>query len=95
MSIDVIDRIWEELTGRVGTDLRGVTKYDSRGYEPRMREDVLEQHMTEEDGALVDQTVVDQFSEPVLSSRFETGELGAVVRVFEDGGRCSGRTVET
>lgn len=84
MSTDIIDRIWAEMTDRIGTDLRVVTQYDSRGYETRMREDVREQYSTEEDRELVDQTIVDQFSEQALSSQFKTGELEAVVRVFEE-----------
>lgn len=83
------------MTGRFGFDLHTVTQDDSQEEATRTREDVREQCTTEEDPELVDQIIVDKSSEQTWRSPVSNGDLGAILRVFEESWMVSWKHVET
>lgn len=84
MSPDLVDTVWDAVVGRVGDDLRVVTRYEAGDFETRMREDVRAAYTTSEDRVVVDETIIDQLSRPRTERAFRAGVLRAVVRVFDD-----------
>lgn len=84
MAEGIVRELWDALYEVVGEDLRVVTRYDGVEYETTMREDVRDQYTAGEDREIVDDTVVKQIGLRETESAFETGDLEAVVRVFED-----------
>lgn len=80
----IVDRIWADLHERVGDDLRAVTRYDSREFETRMREDVRERYTDREDRAIVDDIIVRQLNLLETERRFDAGRLEANVNAFEE-----------
>jgi hypothetical protein len=81
--MSIVDRVWTDLHERLGEDLRVVTRYESREFETRMREDVRERYTDDEDRAIVDDIIVRQLGLSDTERRFEAGELEANVHVFE------------
>lgn len=79
----IVDRVWTDLHERVGGDLRAVTRYDTREFETRMREDVRERYSESEDRAIVDDTIVRQLGLFDTERRFDAGRLEANLNVFE------------
>jgi hypothetical protein len=78
-----VDGVWADLHERVGDDLRAVTRYESREFETRMREDVRERYTDDEDRAIVDDVIVRQLGLLDTERRFDAGRLEANVNVFE------------
>ena len=60
-----------------------VTRYDSREFETRMRDDVRERYTEEENRAIVDDVIVRQLGLLDAERRFDAGRLEANVTVFE------------
>jgi hypothetical protein len=69
----IVDRVWTDLHERVGDDLRVVTRYETREFETRMREDVRERYTADEGRAIVDDTIVRQLGLFDTERRFEAG----------------------
>lgn len=84
MPTTVVDAVWDEMYDRVGVDLRTVTGYDNIEFETRMREDVRAQYTDTDDVQIIDDTIVDQFSERRLEEKYNMGELHATVRYFDE-----------
>ncbi|MFB6304034.1 MAG: hypothetical protein ABEH47_02620 [Haloferacaceae archaeon] len=84
MAAALVDRVWSDLSDRVGDDLRAVTRYQGGRFETRMRGDVRERYDRTEDQRIVDETVVDQLRGSDVSERFRAGDLRALVRFFEE-----------
>lgn len=79
----VLDQVWETMAECAGEDLRDVTKYEGTDFETRMRENVSNQYTADEDRDLVTETIIDQLSELDIEAQFKTGNLEALIRVFE------------
>lgn len=84
MAPGVVDRVWAEVSERVGDDLRVVTRYDGGRFDTRMRDDVRRLYTAAEDQRVVDDTVVDQLRVRDVAERFRAGPLRAHVLVFEE-----------
>lgn len=84
MSGSLVDRVWADVGDRVGDDLRVVTRFDGSDFETRMREDIREQYTESEDRRVVDDTILKHLSLSDTESRFKTGEVHGLVRVFEE-----------
>lgn len=83
MSKVSVERIWDDLTEKVGDDLRGVTRYEGRDLETKLREDVREQYSRSEDRKLVDNLIIDQLRFEETEAAFKTGHRRGIVRIFE------------
>jgi hypothetical protein len=79
----IVDLVWTALHERFGEDLRVVTRYESREFETRMREDVRARYTAEEDRRIVDDVIVRQLGLFDTERRFDAGRLDATVHVFE------------
>lgn len=77
-------RIWDDVTERVGDDLRVVTRYGPQEFETRMRDDVRAAYTDAEDRTVVDDTIINQLGLRGTEAAFRTGRLHGVVRVFDD-----------
>ena len=84
MSRELVDDLWAALSEVVGPDLRVVTWHDGRTFETKMREDVREGYTPLDDQAVVDDIVGWQLRLPGVEDRHDSGELEAIVRVFDD-----------
>lgn len=84
MASDLTRRVWDEMYGRVGEDLRVVTRYEAGDFETVMRDDVRRQYTEGEDQRIVDEAIVDQLSLRREEGAFKTGGLRAIVRAFDD-----------
>ena len=84
MSADLVDRVWNGLYELLDEDLRAVSRYTSRDFETRMRDDVREVVTPDELREAVDDTIIDQLNLATTESVFKAGELQANLRVFED-----------
>ncbi|WP_435125626.1 hypothetical protein [Halobaculum sp. D14] len=84
MSGSLVDRIWDDVSARVGDDLRAVTRYDVDGYETRKRGDVEPQYSDREKREMIDDTIVTQLNLADTETAFKAGELHALVRVFDE-----------
>jgi hypothetical protein len=60
-----------------------VTRYETRAFETRMREDVRERYTDDEDRAIVDDVIVRQLGLLDTERRFDAGRLEATVDVLE------------
>lgn len=80
----LVTKVWEDVSDRVGDDLRVVTRYESTDFETRMRDDVREQYTAAEDRVVVDDTILTQLVVDDTGQSFETGELHGIVRIFDD-----------
>ena len=84
MSEVSIDQIWDDITERVGDDLRGITLYEGTDLETRLRKDVREQYTRTEDRELVDNMIIDQLRLEETETAFNTGQYHAFVRIFDE-----------
>jgi hypothetical protein len=84
MAESLVTRIWDDVTERVGDDLRVVTRYGPQEFETRMRDDVRAAYTDDEDREIVDDTIVKQLGLDDTETAFRTGRLHGVVRVFDD-----------
>ena len=84
MNDTLVDEMWEDVSARVGDDLRVVMRYEATEFEARMRDDVCEMYSAEEDQTAVDDTIVTQLRLAETERAFKAGSLRAVVRVFDD-----------
>lgn len=60
-----------------------MTRYETRAFETRMREDVRERYTDDEDRAIVDDVIVRQLGLLDTERRFDAGRLEATVDEFE------------
>jgi hypothetical protein len=81
---ELVEGLWRALSALVGPELRVVTWYEGRSFETRMRDDVRQQYSALDDQAVVDDIVGWQLRFPGSVDRHNSGELDALVRVFED-----------
>ena len=84
MNRELVEGLWRALSALVGPELRVVTWYEGRSFETRMRDDVRQQYSALDDQAVVDDIVGWQLRFPGSVDRHNSGELDALVRVFED-----------
>lgn len=84
MTDSPVRAVWDEVHDRVGDDLRVVTRFEPRGFETRMRDDVREAYTEAEDQAIVDDTILDQMRLSDFQEEVKAGDLHAVIRVFDD-----------
>lgn len=82
-NVTVVDRVWDEISDRLGGDLRVVTRYEASDFETRMREDVRERYSVDEDWEVVDQTILRQLRLDDVEAAIDAGSLEAQVWVFE------------
>lgn len=78
------ERVWEELEGRYGHDLRAVIRYHPTGYEAHMRDGLREQYSDQQVQSFADEAIVNQIQ---LESKVEAVDFGpfhGVVRIFDD-----------
>ena len=80
----VVTKIWEDVSERVGDDLRVVTWYDAGTFETRMRDDVRAMYTADEDRTIVDDTIVTQLGFLDTENAYKSGTLGGIVRIFDD-----------
>lgn len=84
MTSSLAEKIWDDVSEKVGEDLRAVTRYKAKEFETVMRDDVRERYTTNEDQAVVDHTIINQLSLSDIENAFKTGPLEGFVRVFGD-----------
>lgn len=84
MTGGVVTKIWEDVSERVGDDLRVVTWYDAGTFETRMRDDIRAMYTADEDRAIVDDTIIKQLGFRDTKNAFKSGELDGVVRIFDE-----------
>lgn len=84
MTDSLVERIWADLFQELGEDLRVVTRYESTEFETKMRDDVRARYTREEDRAVVDDTIIKQLGFDETEEAFKTGQLHALVRVFNN-----------
>ncbi|WP_299268256.1 hypothetical protein [Halorientalis sp.] len=84
MGDDLVEDVWDELYERVGDDLRTVVQYDAASSTVKFRPDVKEQYGAAERRRIRDTTIVQQLNHSDQESMFETGEMKALVRVFDE-----------
>jgi hypothetical protein len=84
MSRELVEELWTALSNVVGPDLRVVTWHDGRAFETKMRDDVRARYSSLDDQAVVDDIVGWQLRLPGSEDRHDSGELEAIVRVFEE-----------
>ncbi|WP_299265287.1 hypothetical protein [Halorientalis sp.] len=78
------ERVWDELVGRYGTDLRAVIRYHPVDYEYHMREDVRRQYTDSDVQSFVDEAIINQLG---LESKVDAVDLGpfrGLVRIFDE-----------
>ncbi|WP_394295413.1 hypothetical protein [Halogeometricum pallidum] len=80
----LVDTVWDDISDRVGDDLRVVTEYRATEHEARMREDMSELYDPGESQSIVDDTIVHQLSGRTTEGAFKAGQLRAFIRVFDD-----------
>lgn len=84
MSNSLVERIWTDVSDRVGDDLRVVTRYKGPEFETRMRDDVRSQYTPDEDQTIVDDTIIQQLSLERAENSFKAGSLNGLVRLFDE-----------
>ncbi|PGF14643.1 hypothetical protein CP556_20640 [Natrinema sp. CBA1119] len=84
MTGSLVAGIWDDLFEQVGDDLRVVTRYKPTEFDTKMRDDVRAKYTCEEDRIVVDDTIVKQLGLDDTEEAFKTGDLHALVRVFDD-----------
>jgi hypothetical protein len=78
------ERIWDELVGRYGTDLRAVIRYHPMEYKEHMRDDVRQQYTDSDVQSFVDEAIVNQLGLESKVDAVDLGPLHGVVRIFDD-----------
>ena len=84
MDDSLVTEIWEDISERVGDDLRTVVRYEATSFEVRMRDDLRAKYSTDDDQAVVDTTIINQLSLAEADSGVRTEPLCALIRVFGD-----------
>ncbi|MFB6142820.1 MAG: hypothetical protein ABEJ30_05695 [Halorientalis sp.] len=84
MSEGVVGSVWEVLAERVGDDLRSVARYEATDVTSRMRDDVESLYSVPERQELIDSVILNQMHLDVVDDAFKTGDLNALVQVFDD-----------
>ena len=84
MTESLVTRIWDDVTERVGDDLRVVTRYGPQEFETRMRDDVRAEYTDDENQRVVDDTIITQLGLRDTKAAFNRRRLHGVVRVFDD-----------
>jgi hypothetical protein len=82
--VTLCERVWDDLVGRYGADIRAVIRYHPIEYEERMRDDVRAQYTDSDVQSFVDEAIVNQLS---LESKVDAVDLGpfhGLVRIFDD-----------
>jgi hypothetical protein len=83
MSDRLVDVMWEDVSERVGNDLRGIIRYQALDYEARVRDDVKRLYSEADERNVVDDTIITQLRYPSVESSYRAGTLLAQMRVFE------------
>jgi len=78
------DQLWEEIQEYLGSDLRAVVKYNGIEYDCSLREGLKEQYSESEIQRIVNETIVLQLGVSDRPSSLKTGELNALMRVYEE-----------
>ncbi|WP_424016581.1 hypothetical protein ACOZ4N_11810 [Halorientalis pallida] len=78
------ERVWDELVGRYGADLRAVIRYHPMEYETHMRDDVRAQYTDSDVQAFVDEAIVNQLSLESKVDEVDLGPFHGLVRIFDD-----------
>lgn len=76
--------IWDDVSDRIGEDLRAVVRYEATDFEPVLREDVRTEYSGSELQAVVDRTIITQLSVDRDTDAFRAGEFSGFVRAFDD-----------
>lgn len=79
-----MDRLWDAVEERVEEDLRVVTIFRGNEFETRMRADIRAKYTPAEDRDVVDDTVLTQLNLDRTEGAYKTGDLHAIVRVFDE-----------
>ncbi|APW98035.1 hypothetical protein CHINAEXTREME_09680 [Halobiforma lacisalsi AJ5] len=76
--------IWDDVSNRIGEDLRAVVCYEATDFERVLREDVRTEYSGSDLQAVVDRTIVTQLSLDRDTGAFRAGEFSGFVRAFDD-----------
>ncbi len=76
--------MWEDLSRRVASDLRGVVRYRALNYEARRRDDVEGLHSGADERNAVADAIITQLRYPSVENSYKAGKLLAQMRVFEE-----------
>lgn len=76
------DWLWDELRDEVGDRIRIVTVYEGVELTSRVRDDVL--YRDEVARKIIDENIVDGYSEQRLEEKMGVGSLDGVIRYYRD-----------
>lgn len=84
MPDEAVDTIWNGVSERFGSDLRGIIRYESTRFETKMRGDIDDSYVKSDFQDIVDKTIVDQLMQKQRDESFRAGQLNGVIRVFDE-----------
>lgn len=84
MDQDTADRLWSDLEAVAHDDLRVVTVYRKLDHATRLRDDLQGRYTDEVHRRLVDENIIDWYSEERMKSVLDAGPLEAVIRLYPD-----------
>lgn len=84
MNRPTVEELWTDVVALAGDAVRGVTLYDSLEQETRMRDDLDDRFPNHVAEKVVDENIVDWYSEDRISASADVEPLEAIVRINPD-----------